>query len=95
MSEKHVCVQELGGAKYHFLTHAHDVAGHAEWQKPSIQSVSFIGLKSMHGSTQSMQFMLMLLSMYADDMTMSMLARLDVQSHKPTVTKACCSVSMN
>ena len=30
---KHVCQQALGGAKYHFLTHQDDVAGHDKWHE--------------------------------------------------------------
>ena len=26
-----LCMQDLGGAKYHFLTHQDDVAGHDKW----------------------------------------------------------------
>lgn len=25
------CMQEMGGAKYHFMTHQDDVAGHDQW----------------------------------------------------------------
>jgi hypothetical protein len=28
-----VCKQNLGGAKYHFLTHQDDVAGHDKWHE--------------------------------------------------------------
>ena len=27
------CAQNLGGAKYHFLTHQDDVAGHDKWHE--------------------------------------------------------------